>query len=215
MSRATALILDFGGVLTTDLWDSVRGCARREGLPDDTLLDLLRYDPRIHALFVALERGEVSQATFEAELGTAAGISPQRLLARMCADLQPDDAMLAATAALRARGVRVGVLSNSWGTGPWGDGYFDPYDGYRLDERADAVVISDRVGIRKPEPAIFELMLDRLGVPAKEAVFIDDIAGNLPAAQDLGMRVVHHTMSPVTLAELERLFCSASDLFGI
>jgi transcriptional regulator with XRE-family HTH domain len=90
------------GVLTTDLWDSVRGCARREGLPDDALLDLLHHDPRIHGLFVALERGEVSQAAFEAELGAAAGISPERLLARMCADLQPDEAMLTATAALRA-----------------------------------------------------------------------------------------------------------------
>jgi putative hydrolase of the HAD superfamily len=210
MSRATALILDFGGVLTTDLWDSVRGCARREGLPDDALLDLLHHDPRIHGLFVALERGEVSQAAFEAELGAAAGISPERLLARMCADLQPDEAMLTATAALRARGVRVGVLSNSWGTGPWGEGYFDPYDGYRLDELADAVVLSDQVGIRKPEPAIFELMLDRLNVPAKEAVFVDDVAGNLPAAKDLGMQVVHHTMSPVTLAELERLFAHST-----
>src|SRR5437763_12778837 len=99
MSRATALILDFGGVLTTAIWGSVRGCARREGLPDDALLDLLHHDPRIHGLFVALERGEVSQAEFEAELGAAARISPERLLARMCADLRPDEAMLAATAA--------------------------------------------------------------------------------------------------------------------
>jgi putative hydrolase of the HAD superfamily len=102
------------------------------------------------------------------------------------------------------------VLSNSWGTGPWGEGYFDPYDGYRLDELADAVVLSDQVGTRKPEPAIFELMLDRLNVPAKEAVFVDDVAGNLPAAKDLGMQVVHHTMSPVTLAELERLFAHST-----
>jgi putative hydrolase of the HAD superfamily len=206
MSRAAALILDFGGVLTTDLWESVRGCARREGLPDDALLDLLRHDPHIHRLFVALERGEVSQAVFEAELGAAAGISPQRLLGRMCADLQPDEAMLAATAALRAQGVRVGVLSNSWGAGPWGGGYFDPYDGYQLDQRADAVVISDRVGVRKPQPEIFRLILDKLDVPAAAAVFVDDVVANLPAAQELGMQVIHHVSTPVTLAELERVF---------
>jgi putative hydrolase of the HAD superfamily len=206
MSLPTALILDFGGVLTTDLWESVRGCARREGLPDAALVDLLHHDPRIHGMFVQMERGEVSQNAFEVALAAAAGIHPHRLLARMCADLRPDEAMLAATASLRAQGVRVGVLSNSWGAGPWGDGYFDPYDGYELDERADAVVISDQVGIRKPEPAIFELMLARLDAPATSAVFVDDVASNLPAAQDLGLQVIHHTATPVTLAELERLF---------
>jgi putative hydrolase of the HAD superfamily len=124
----------------------------------------------------------------------------------MCADLEPDEAMLAATTALHAQGVLIGVLSNSWGAGPWGGGYFDPYDGYQLDERADAVVISDRVGIRKPEPEIFELMIGKLGVPAVEAVFVDDVAANLPPAREMGMQVIHHTATPATIAGLERLF---------
>ena len=97
-SVPTALILDFGGVLTTDLWDSVRACARREGLPDEALLDLLRDDPDIHRLFVQLEGGEVSQIEFEARLAAAAHVSPDGLLGRMCADLRPDEAMLAAVA---------------------------------------------------------------------------------------------------------------------
>jgi epoxide hydrolase-like predicted phosphatase len=199
-----ALILDFGGVFTTDLWESIRGCSRREGLPDNRLLELLRDDPIIHPLFAGLERGEVSQSDFERRLASAAGIPSSGLLARMCVDLRPDEAMLAAVASLRASGVKIGVLSNSWGTG-----YFNPYQGYRLDERVDALVISDQVRLRKPEPAIFRLMLDRLGVNASDSVFVDDVAGNLPQAESMGMHVVHHVDTQKTIAELERLFAVA------
>ncbi|MBI1759086.1 MAG: HAD family phosphatase [Actinobacteria bacterium] len=197
----TALILDFGGVLTTDLWASIRACAHREGLPDEALLDLLHHDHEIRRLFVALERGDVSQTAFEARLAAAAGISPDGLLARMCATLEPDEAMLAAVATLRDGGVRIGVLSNSWGSG-----YFDPYDGYRLEDRADVVVISDRVRLRKPEPAIFALVLRRLGVEAKATVFVDDVAANLPAARALGMGVIHHRNASETIVELGHRF---------
>ena len=120
----STLIIDFGGVLTTDLWESVRACARREGLPDDALLNLLRND--LHQLFAALERGEVSQAYFEQQLAAAAGLSPERLLGRMCADIRPDEVMLAAVDTLRRTGVKVGILSHPWGTGPGVDAYFDP-----------------------------------------------------------------------------------------
>jgi epoxide hydrolase-like predicted phosphatase len=201
VTTPTALILDFGGVLTTDLWDSVRSCSRREGLPPEALLDLLGHDPVIHPLFVRLERGEVSQHDFERRLAAAAGVQADGLLARMCADLRPDQQMLDAVATLRDAGVRVGVLSNSWGLG-----YFDPYDGYSLDERADAVVLSDQVGLRKPEPAIFTLIADKLGVPPAQCVFVDDVAEHLPAAAKLGMRTVHHVHTVETLAELSRIF---------
>jgi putative hydrolase of the HAD superfamily len=197
----SALILDFGGVLTTDLWHSVRAFTRREGLPEATLLDLMGHDPQIHPLYLGLERGDISQTEFEARLAAAAGIAPERLLARMCADLRPDEAMLAAVAALRAGGVRIGILSNSWGSG-----YFSPYEGYDLDHRADAVVYSDQVRLRKPEPAIFEMMLELLSVTARDSVFIDDVPANLPPAEAMGITVIHHTNTRATLAELQRIF---------
>lgn len=201
-----ALILDFGGVLTSDLWESIRDCARREGLPAEALLDLLRKDSEIRELFAGLERGTVSQVDFESHLGEAAGIAPDRLLNRMTASLQPDEPMLAEVARLRAHGVATAVLSNSWGTG-----HFDPYDGYDLDNRVDTVVISDQVGLRKPDPEIFQLILDRLDVKASEAVFVDDLAVNLEPARVLGMAVVHHTLTAATIAELQRLFTPSTE----
>lgn len=200
-----ALILDFGGVLTTDLWEAIRDCARREGLPPDAILDLLRKDPVIRELFAGLERGSVSQVDFEVYLGTAAGIAPDRLLNRMTASLQPDEVMLAEVARLRRQGVATAVLSNSWGSG-----HFDPYDGYELERRVDTVVISDQVGLRKPDPEIFQLILGRLDVKATDAVFVDDLTANLEPARALGMAVVHHTLNTVTIAELRSLFMPGS-----
>jgi putative hydrolase of the HAD superfamily len=109
--------------------------------------------------------------------------------------------MTEAVAQARAAGVRVGVISNSWGTAP-----FDPYAGYRLDEQFDAVVISSDVGIRKPDPAIYLLAADKLGVAPALCVFVDDIPANLGPARKVGMAVVHHLDPVSTIRELERLF---------
>lgn len=198
----TALILDFGGVLTTDLWESIRDFTRHCGLPADAILDLIGTDPDTRALYVGLERGEVSQPDFEQHLAARLGIPAAGLLVGLAAGLRPDEAMLDAVAALRAHGTRVAVLSNSWGSGP----LVDPYDGYQLDARADVIVISDQVGLRKPEPAIFQLTVDKLGVPPTECVFVDDIAANLEPARDMGMHVIHHTATRTTTAALGRLF---------
>lgn len=200
----TALILDFGGVMTTDLWESVRACARRDGLPANHLLDLLHHDAQIHRLYIGMERGEVSQADFEVALASAAGIPAEGLLSRMCADLRPDEAILTTVTTLRSSGVRVGVLSNSWGTG-----YFNPYQGYDLERRADAVVYSDQVKLRKPDPAIFRLMLELLTVDGGSSVFVDDVAANLPPAEALGMTTIHHVDTGKTLAALASIFGDA------
>lgn len=200
----TALILDFGGVLTTSLWESIRGCARRDGLPEDALLKLLREDPQIRTMFTELELGSIGQHAFESALGSAAGISPNRLLERMCADLRPDRAMLRAVNDFRRADIRIGVLSNSWGSG-----YFSPYKGYNLEGRADAIIYSDRVKLRKPDPAIFELILRELGAAAEATVFVDDIALNLTPAQKMGMRTVHHVESAHTIETLEAIFATA------
>ena len=197
----TSLILDFGGVLTSDLWESIRGCSSREGLAPDALLDVLRGDPGVRDLFAGLERGEVDQSTFEAALAVAAGIEADGLLGRMCADLRPDRRMLDAVATLRGKGIRVGVLSNTWGDGP-----FSPYVGYDLESRADVLVLSDQVGLRKPESAIYTLTLDRLGVAACSSVFVDDMSVNLSTASAMGMRVIHHWRTSETVAALEDLF---------
>jgi epoxide hydrolase-like predicted phosphatase len=92
------------------------------------------------------------------------------------------------------------VITNSWGTAP-----YDPYEGYQLNERYDALVVSGEVGIRKPTPEIYRLAADKLGIPPSRCVFVDDVAANLPPAAELGMATIHHVDSSQTIAQLERL----------
>jgi putative hydrolase of the HAD superfamily len=100
---------------------------------------------------------------------------------------------------LRARhaGLRTGLLSNSWG-----NDY--PRDGW--DDMFDVVVISGEVGMRKPEERIYRHVLAALDVEPHEAVFVDDVRGNVDAAVALGMVGVHHLDYATTALELEALF---------
>jgi putative hydrolase of the HAD superfamily len=199
--RPAALLLDFGGVLTTDQWTSARECARREGVHEEMFVYLLQRDPRVAQLFIRLERGELSQADFEPILAGAAGVRPGGLLARLCSGMRAEPRMYGAAERLRREGIRVGILSNSCGAGP-----FDPYGRFNLDEIADVMVVSHIVRLRKPEPAIYELAAAKLGVAPQACVFVDDSAENVQGARDAGMRAVHHTSIPGTLAEFVRLF---------
>lgn len=196
-----ALVLDFGGVLTNDFWEVLRGFAQREGLAEETFAGLFTQDSEGMELLRDLERGSIGQRHFETALAARLGIAAEGLLKRMGADLRPDEEMLAAVAELRAAGVKIAVLSNSLGSD-----YYDPYAPWDLASRADVVIISDQVRLRKPQPEIFDLVVEKLGVPASECLFVDDIAAYLKPAQAKGMAVWHHTSTPATVAELRRVF---------
>jgi putative hydrolase of the HAD superfamily len=128
------------------------------------------------------------------------GLQAHGLIAQLLADLRPEPRMLAVVASARQAGVRVAVISNSWGSEP-----YDPYAGWRLASFADAVVISHEVGMRKPEPDIYRLACERIGLPPAACVLVDDIADNLPPARWLGMQIIHHIEVDATIGELERL----------
>ncbi|MGH3913615.1 MAG: HAD family hydrolase [Pseudonocardiaceae bacterium] len=195
------LILDFGGVLTTPFEGALRSYCARDGLAPDALEKIFTLDQGAQGILIDLERGRISQAEFVAHLAPALGVDPEGLLERMIADLHPEPLMTAAVAELRSRGVKVGVLSNSWGSAP-----FDPYARFQLDEHYDTVVISDQVGLRKPDQEIFTLMLQRLNLPGEQCVFVDDVARYLPPAQALGMVTIHTTDPATTVTELKRIF---------
>jgi epoxide hydrolase-like predicted phosphatase len=105
--------------------------------------------------------------------------------------------MIAAVRAARQAGVRTGLISNSWGTRRY------PRD--LLAELFDGIVISGEEGTRKPDPRMYELGAERIGLPAQACVYVDDLPFNLEPAEQLGMATVHHTDAGTTVAELERL----------
>lgn len=195
--RRTALLVDWGGVLTTNLFASFGAFCEEEGLAPEALAQHFRHDGEFRALLIGFEEGRVEEPAFEHGLGGLLGVSPAGLIDRLFAQVGPDAAMLAAVESARAAGIRTGLVSNSWGT--------RRYDHAMLAELFDGVVISGEVGMRKPAPEMYRLGAERAGAAPEACVYVDDLPFNLPPAQDLGMATVHHTDAAVTIAELERL----------
>jgi epoxide hydrolase-like predicted phosphatase len=196
--RRRGLLVDFGGVLTSDVFASFAAFCRAEGLPPDTVRDRFRSDPGARELLGRLETGALGEAAFERAFAALLGVAPERLIERLFVTMAPDEAMLAAVAAARAAGVRTGLLSNSWGAAGSG------YDRERLGALFDTQVISGEVGLRKPDPAIYALAAARMALPPQEIVFVDDLPGNLKPARALGMVTLVHRGAAETVPALER-----------
>jgi len=191
------LLVDFGGVLTTNVFDAFADFCRVEGLAPDTVRDRFMTDPEARDLLGDLETGRIDEAEFEPRFAALLGVErAEGLIDRLFAGMVPEPAMLDAVLAARRRGVRTGLLSNSWGQ--------ERYDRATLEELFDAVVISGEVGMRKPSPEIYALAAERLGREPERIVFVDDLPGNLKPARDIGMATVLHRDAGATVAELEQ-----------
>jgi epoxide hydrolase-like predicted phosphatase len=197
-AERSAVLLDWGGVMTGDLFGSFRAFCTTEGLDPDGLANLFRHDRDARALLIDFECGRVEEVDFEPRLATALGVGwHEGLIDRLFAGAALDGAMVDGVRALHERGVRTALVSNSWGT--------RRYPRELLGELFDGVVISGEEGFRKPDPRMYELGAQRIGAAPADCVFVDDLAFNLDPARELGMAVVHHTSAASTLAELERL----------
>jgi putative hydrolase of the HAD superfamily len=187
-------------VLTTPLLPAVLAFERREGLVEGAVITALYLDEEGKRRTRALERGEITQTEWNEAAARALGVAADNLMGRIFADLRPEPVLAAAAAAARRAGMKVGILSNSVGLAPW-----NLYDGYGLDERYDAVVISEQHGLRKPEPESFALVLKMLELDAPQCVFVDDTEQYLPPAEQLGFATVHAKDPHATVARLEEL----------
>jgi epoxide hydrolase-like predicted phosphatase len=196
VAELRGLLVDYGGVLTTDVFASFAAFCTAEGLAPDTVRDAFRTDPEATGLLAGLETGELTAAEFEPRFAALLGVAPEGLIARLFGGMAPDEAMLAGVRAARAAGLRTGLLSNSWSVAD--------YDPGLLAELFDAWVISAEVGLRKPDPAIYALAAERMELPPEAIAFVDDLPGNLKPARALGMTtIVHRGDATATLAELE------------
>ena len=191
------LLIDFGGVLTSNVFESFADFCRAEGLAPDTVRDRFMGDPEARGLLGELETGKLTNAEFEPRFAAILGVrDAEGLIGRLFAGMRPDERMFDAVAAARRAGIRTGLVSNSWGE--------EGYDRTRFAELFDAVVISGEIGIRKPAREIYTLAAERLGREPARCVFVDDLAGNLKPARAIGMATVLHRDADATLAELER-----------
>jgi putative hydrolase of the HAD superfamily len=192
------LLVDYGGVLTTNVFDSFRAFCVAERLDPDAIVRLFREDPRARELVRELETGAIGEDEFAQGFGELLEIENRAgLVDRIFGDLRPDDAMIDAVRRARAAGIRTGLISNSMGSAR--------YDRAVFPELFDGVVISGEVGLHKPQAEIFLLGAERTGVPPEQCVFVDDLRENCDGAEAVGMTAILHRGAESTVPELERL----------
>jgi putative hydrolase of the HAD superfamily len=193
-----AALFDFGGVLTTPVWDSFAAYCRSEGLEPDAVKRLFREDPEALADLRRLETGTISESEFERSFGARLGLSdPNGLIDSMFAGMRPEPSMVEAVRELRRAGVKTALVSNSWSV--------EHYDRDLLGELFDQVLISGELGMHKPQPEIFRLAAERLGVAPERCIFVDDLRENCEGAEAVGMRAVRHRTPEETIARLGEL----------
>jgi putative hydrolase of the HAD superfamily len=202
VSDIRALVVDYGGVLTVPIKASFDAWLAADNVSPEEFVELLiqwRHEPGnpMHRL----ETGSISDEEFAAELTArlrrinGEAVPPAGLIERMLHGLLLDRDALVMLRAARSAGLRTALLSNSWGRAmeyPWAD----------LDPLLDVQIVSGDVGLRKPDPAIYQLAAAELGLPLPQCAFVDDLEHNVDAARELGMYAVLHTDLASTLAAL-------------
>jgi epoxide hydrolase-like predicted phosphatase len=199
--RVDAVVFDYGGVLTNPVRDSIAAWLEADGIEpasfSRTLKAWLSREAAEGTPIHRLETGELTVEEFDvllaAELTTVDGgpVRPVGVLARLFAGMRPDPEMFALAEDLRDVGVRVALLSNSWG---------NTYPRERIDALFDPVVISGEVGLRKPLAPIYQLALERLDLPAGRVLFVDDAEPNVLGARTVGMQALLHADAAATRA---------------
>lgn len=194
----SGLLLDYGGVLTTHIFNSFAIYSERMGMEREAVHRHFREPGPGEDLLVAMEEGRISIPEFEERFGELLGVpGPHEGLARrLQAEVTLEPLMVAAARAAHDAGIRTGLLSNSWG--------MDYYDADLL-AAFDTLVISEQLGVRKPAERIYEIAVEQMAMPASELIFVDDLGVNLKPAKALGMATIKHTSPETTVSELERL----------
>jgi putative hydrolase of the HAD superfamily len=206
VSRITAVISDFGGVLTSPLLDSFVAFQDSSGISLEHLgmaMGAVAAREGANPLF-ELETGRMSEAEFLRLLGEELSrqfghtVTLHGFGERYFEHLHPNQPVIDYMRELRQRGYKLAICTNN--VREWSERWRSKLP---VDEIFDVVIDSAFVGSRKPEPRIYELTLEDLGVPAEQALLVDDIEVNCTAARELGMQAVWFRSSEQAIAEVE------------
>jgi putative hydrolase of the HAD superfamily len=194
-----AVIFDLGGVVMESPLAAIARYEQDHGLAPLAINRAIR-DAGEAGAWSRLERGELSLeaflAPFEADCrACGVPVSAARLMAYIAEAGRPRPQMVTAIRRIRARGLRAGALTNNWVSEA-------PRAPHPVREHFDAFIESSVVGLRKPDPRIYELACQALGVSPARAAFLDDIGGNLKPARALGMTTIKVSAPEIALREL-------------
>ncbi|GAA4675772.1 HAD family hydrolase [Gordonia humi] len=214
-SRYSAVYFDFGGVLSPPIEELFLEYERKTGIAPSDLKAAMAgvADPLGVDVLAPVELGMLTEDEWVRRLHawlTARGIDvsrSQREFGRQWFDGHGvNETVRNLALQLRRSGYRVGVLTNN--VREW-EPYWRSMVG--LDDEVDAIVDSYAVGLRKPDPRVFALAADRIGVPGPEVILVDDLQVNCDAAENAGWEAVHFVDNSRALVDLSRLLATTSE----
>ena len=202
-----AVIFDFGGVITSSPFEAFNRLEDERGLPQDFIRSVNAANPHDNA-WAKFERAEIDARTFdvlfEAE-AEALGhpLEGRAVLAVLSGSIRP--AMVRALGQLAAAGYRLACITNNvpsgHGAGMARSG--DAQDAYeQVFARFEAVIESSKAGVRKPDPRIYQMMCEQLGLQPANCVYLDGLGINCKPAAALGMAAIKVTSGEQALADL-------------
>jgi putative hydrolase of the HAD superfamily len=208
--KYSTIIFDFGGVVTTSPFEAFNRMEAERGLPRDFIRRVNSANPDSNA-WAKFERAEIDAAAFDGLFAGEAEELGHRLegsavIACLSGDIRPE--MVAAIDHLESEGFKLGCITNNVPTGH-GAGMAGSAEKAKVIAdilaRFDHVIESSKVGIRKPDPRIYQMMCDALGVAPVDCVYLDDLGINCKPAAALGMAAIKVTSGEQALIDLGKL----------
>jgi len=199
-----AVIWDFGGVFTTSPFDAFSRYERERGLPDGIIRHINSFN-HLENAWARFERAELDIDGFDAAFAEEArghghAIPGREIIALLRGDVRPE--MVEALRRIHERH-RTGCITNNVPSMQPGSQDGASFYAREIMEMFDHVIESSKVGIRKPDPRIYEMMCEALSVAPKACVYLDDLGGNLKPARAMGMTTIKVDNAAQAIAELE------------
>jgi len=199
-----AVIWDFGGVLTTSPFEAFARFESERGLPAD-IIRRTNANNHWENAWAKFERAEVDLETFDQlfaaeSLALGAEVRGREILPLLAGDLRPE--MVEALKRIGAK-FKTGCITNNLPANSIGSLVGRSLSVAEVMALFDHVIESAKIGLRKPDPRIYRMMVEALGVDPKACVYLDDLGLNLKPARDMGMTTIKVLNAPQAIAELE------------
>jgi putative hydrolase of the HAD superfamily len=202
-----AVIWDFGGVFTSSPFEAFARYERERGLPENLIRQINSANPLENA-WAKFERSELDLDQFDVEFAKEAKalghhVPGKDIIALLSGDFRPD--VIEALRRIKAAGYKTGCITNNVPANMSGSKEGRTLYAREIMEMFDHLIESSKIGIRKPNPRIYEMMCEALSVEPSACIYLDDLGMNLKPAKAMGMATIKVETGPQAIAELEKL----------
>ena len=202
-----AVIWDFGGVFTSSPFEAFARYEREHGLPENLIRQINSANPLENA-WARFERSELDLDQFDVEFAKEAKalghhVPGKDIIALLSGDFRPD--VIEALRRIKKAGYKTGCITNNVPANMSGSKEGRALYAREIMEMFDHLIESSKIGIRKPNHRIYEMMCETLGVDPQACIYLDDLGMNLKPAKAMGMATIKVESGPQAIAELEKL----------